>query len=698
MAIGPPRVGKTCLYKAGLLGETPPGEPSTKTEASNDSKSTDVIEERKMIQVKMKPSTMIVTELESGEWKEVNSLDDEIAIFVKSVHSQCLPNNTSSSTGVEPASIEDSKSDDPSASSVPGVISAPSVPESSDTELDRVSMIAEVVNSKNVNLSKLQTLLENSVTIFYTDTGGQPEFQEVLPALVAGPTIFLLIFSLYKGLDSKYEVRYEPSSLDEYAPYDSSFTVRQVLMECLASIASFYNAQSLDCLESVHHAATDQKLEPPPDTNEISKPPPPVKTITIATHKDLVDSDTVIDEIDNALQKSVADTDLEHKDIIEPFSDETMLIPVNNYAPGDGKKVRQVIERVIKRQKEAFRITIPVPWLGVEIALRQHGSSTISYDECLKIAKKFNVSRTDLPRCLWFLHYKAGSIRYYGEKVEMLKNIVIIKPAIIFDSITELITSTFIHKDAGPKMKKNFRTLGLFKADEIREIFGKHQSKLELLSCDQLLALLQHLNILSKAFDDEFNFMLPSALVHADLSSISDLIATDNVIFILFKGGVVPKGVFSGLLAVLVENNSKISRDHDRKPLLFRNQATFSIDSLDCSVTLTKEHKYISVGVRQFDQSDAFCHFKILKVLEASVANAMQTLRYAINIVTFGVYCTESRCIHKEPHPAEVHVDRLKSKAKCINTKNGYYLKDPKDRAWFTPTDNPGMMITVIIT
>ena len=63
------------------------------------------------------------------------------------------------------------------------------------------------------------SFLDQSLTIFYTDCGGQPELHEVLPALVAGPTLFLLAFSLHESLDMQYlscEVRnYESSSTSE---------------------------------------------------------------------------------------------------------------------------------------------------------------------------------------------------------------------------------------------------------------------------------------------------------------------------------------------------------------------------------------------------------------------------------------------------------------------------------------------------
>ena len=531
-------------------------------------------------------------------------------------------------------------------------------------------------------MSKFQTLLSNSLTIFYTDTGGQPEFQEVLPAVVAGPTIFLLIFSLFNGLDSLYEVKYEPSPLDGYQAYESSFTVRQVLMQCLASIASYHNAQSRDFLKSTNTA--NLKLQPPP-----------VKIFTIATHKDLVDS-KMIEEIDADLKESVADTVFEDSNLIEPFSDKSMIIPVNNYASEDGNVVRNVIERVIRREESDFQITIPVPWLGVEIALRQRDSSTISYSECLDVAKKFNIPQHELPDCLWFLHYKTGSIRYYGERVTMLENVVIIKPAIIFATITEFITSTFVLKKVRPNIWQNFRTRGLFKTSEVRRIFGKHKKELELLSFDQLLALLQHLNILSKAYDFDFDYFLPCALVHVDPSK-DDSLTANTVLLVLFKGGVVPKGVFSGSLAVLVEKKWIIKRDHNRQPLLFRNQATFFVNSLKCSVTFTSKLNFISVGVNFEDEPSSQASSRIRKVLEASLSNVCKILQYAADIWHFGVYCTHTACKAEgqmNHHSAKV-LDGLEE-AKCTTTFMNYTLEQ-KDRAWFIQSDNSGIIIHELI-
>ena len=127
-------------------------------------------------------------------------------------------------------------------------------------------------------------------------------------------------------------------------------------------------------------------------------------------------------------------------------------------------------------------------WLGLELSLGQMASSTVSYKECSALAQKFNIPNQELPECLWFLHYKTGTIRYYGQ-VEALREVIIIKPVVVFAAITELITSTFTLEKVDRNVQSHFKKMGLFKTVEVRSIFNEHQNELTL-SFDQLLALL----------------------------------------------------------------------------------------------------------------------------------------------------------------------------------------------------------------
>ena len=641
LPFGPPCVGKTCLYHC-LLDKPPPGTPSTLNKPGSMSESTNVLTGRRMIQVKIdldshrhSPEVVIA---EDGSWKEVSSLHDEIAIYLKSIECQ-----------LQPQSI---------------AVSQPAV-----TELDDavVKAITEHVSGRNVDINKVQALLDKSMIIFYTDTGGQPEFHEVLPALVAGPSIFLLVFNLAEPLNSLYRVIYESDS--KKYEYDSSFSVSEVLMQCFSSISSYHNAQLQDFSKQKSYI---QKY--------IEQRQPPTCVLVVGTHSDLVSSEDVV-EVDEELK-----TGFGENGIVEYYRSNSLLIPVNNYGPKDGSKVREVFDRVVKRKKEGispYKIQIPVHWLGVELYLRQKKSPTISLSECKEIGRKFNMQEEELISCLWFLHYKTGTIRHYSS-VNELKDTVIIEPSIIFIAVTEFITSTFTLEHVNAQVHDDFKSLGLFKSKDVKSIFNQHEQRLGI-TYSQFIALLSHLNILVPAHDSNFDFFLPCALVHALESDREVTVVTSEELFILFKEGFVPKGIFSGLLGILIKAGWKITYNNDHQPLLFRNKAVLSFTMkgckypIDCTITTTSA--YIQLKIEKFEQEVelSILYSFVVKVLKQSLDEVCSVLQYE-KFWEFGIICKHANYDSKGLHFAKI--DEKEQTATCTKLKRSYLLKYG-DNCWF---------------
>ena len=686
LPFGPPRVGKTCLYHC-LLDKIPPGTPSTIDTPGTGSLSTNVLMGRKMIQVKIvmesqpKPAGVIVSK--GGKWNEVTSLPEEIAIYLKSIECQCKPHSremfdnfmsskTSSETlqaSINVLDIVPSKETYELTSSKDENTTKP--PLAGNTTLDDtvVRALTEHVSGGNVDMDKVQDLLDKSLTIFYTDTGGQPEFQEVLPALVAGPTIFLLVFSLLEPLNSLYRVTFE-SAANEYEIYNSSFSVKDVLMQCVSSITSYHDAQLRDVGK---HQSNDKKY--------IKLSPPPTSVLTVGTHSDLVQSVENIHEVDKEL-KSV----LGNIEIVEYFNENELIIPINNFKSGDGCKVREVIERVVNRTKAGvspYKVEIPVHWLGLELYLRQKKCSTVSLSECLELGKKFNIQEEELASCLWFLHYKTGTIRYYS-MVNELKDTVITDPNIIFVAVTEFITSTFTLKYAGPVVRRNFKTLGLFRSDEVELIFDRHKKTLGI-TYIQFTALLSHLNILVPAHDTRFDFFLPCALVHAPESDTDSISGSNDILVIFFDEGFVPKGIFSGLLGCLCKEGWDITYNADDEPQLFRNKVVLSVEiegfeySIDCTITATSTHIEFMVVANHKEQMN-IVFLNIQQTVKTCMQDVCSRLQYG-KVWNFVIICEHPNCRKIVSHFARV--DEIKKKAKCMKTKRAYQLRG-KDCYWFS--------------
>ena len=81
-----------------------------------------------------------------------------------------------------------------------------------------------------------QTTKDSHAMLHIIDTGGQPEFYEMLPALITGPAINLLVFDLTIDLTSRYKITYQSSSGDS-KPYQKSLTHEEAIFRSLASIA-----------------------------------------------------------------------------------------------------------------------------------------------------------------------------------------------------------------------------------------------------------------------------------------------------------------------------------------------------------------------------------------------------------------------------------------------------------------------------
>ena len=175
--------------------------------------------------------------------------------------------------------------------------------------------------------------------VYLTDTGGQIEFQEVLPLLVSGPSVFFLVFRLDRDLNKQVMVEYVRSTGATSEPYQSNFTVKEALLQSLASIASMGT-----------YVSRGEQV------------PLRSKVFFVGTHKDKV-SQEQIDYTDHSLKQMVKSTGLYRKGIIQNASKDRMLLAVNNLSDdnSDVQLVQAAVERV--GGQGDFKVRAPPSWL-----------------------------------------------------------------------------------------------------------------------------------------------------------------------------------------------------------------------------------------------------------------------------------------------------------------------------------------------
>ena len=520
---GPPRVGKSTLLSQLFLPRTASSSltapPELSAVPSVETPSTGIAD--RVVQVSVKPSTTVLgTAPKAGMKWELQSLDDEAIGLLKAIMTTVSQGKATTSqklTGLIAAFKQRLTWKFSTAPPIAGKQSTSASPDEKKShtqslETDETTSSANTPSEVFLDAFRnsqelIQSLLEGSFTFYLTDTGGQPEFQELLAALTAGPSVFFLVFKLPDGLNQKYIVQYVRQGSEKSKPYVSSFTVKEMLLQSLASIA---------CTSS-HTLQGSGKAE-------AIKP----KVVLVGTHKDLV-SEEQIEAIQRELKEMLQDTDYYRQNVVEFASMDEPAITVDNLQPEgqDIQKVRNIIQRIAN--DPAFQIAVPYPSLILSLMLRRMADPVITYEQCQSIAAQCGItSRKHLNKALKFLHRRLGVVRYF-KKIPELREIVIRDPQILFDKISNLISNTFTFDRAHPSTVETFQQKGIFSLQEITRLTAGSN---DLLTTQKLLTLLEHLHIIAPIQDDSgrvVEYFMPCVLSHATPSSTDA--AVDRSIF-----------------------------------------------------------------------------------------------------------------------------------------------------------------------
>ena len=487
-------------------------------------------------------------------------------------------------------------------------------------------------------------------TLYLTDSGGQPEFQELLPALVVGPCVFFVVLPLNKELNEKYEVDYmRPDEQKYIQKYFSSLTVQEDLMRSLASIAS-----------------TKYKNK---DGKEV-KP----RVMLIATFKDKVPQEEDCQRKLKELEALVKETDAFHQGMIVDASETQMVFTINNVSDGESARGTKVIFDAFHIIADGFHVNMPSPWLFFSI-LVQHKyakESVISRQECFEVAKECGIrNETEFEAALQFLHRQTGVLHYYKEPPE-LNQIVIKDPQYLFSRVNQLVEETFtFDKTQCSQCTDDFKK-GIFKLTDYETLTNKFsQSKL---NPSMLLKLLEHLNVVVPLGDGKRYFM-PCAIAHLkeDTSVGHTRSTTIPPLLITFKSGYCPKGLFGALVACIANKQVANCTLHLDESKIHRDQICFTMDQ-HC-LLLRVNPTYIYIEVIPYSPNaprSTFCTIcnSVRQLILENIKIACKTLHYSNSAnccLSFECPCDEHGQ-HKKFHPAVLRCD-LNNCFWCIQSK-----------------------------
>ena len=720
--VGVPRSGKSTLMKR-MVGERP----------AHSSPSTGVVD--KVVQVEIVRSSTSAASVSGSTWVKLSHDDEAVTVVMDTTQShsgEVADSETHSQASVAVAAVHQTEPNSvTSGGRVPEQPQPNGVPEhrsrhqphqsptsttasthphlpsqSSSTGSNTADLKPSVDMCKSaLRRTPYRASQEQGWMVYLTDTGGQIEFQELLPLLVSGPSVFFLVFRLDHDLNKRFTVVYVRPNGTMSEPYQSNFTVKEALLQTLASIASIESTE--------------------------------IQVFFVGTHMDKV-SQSKIDRIDRSLCHMVTSTGLYREGMIQFASESRMMLAVNNLSDDDSgiQQVRAAVERLGSRG--SFKVTAPPSWLIFSLTIRQHKDRVLSYEQCFDVARQCGItSRGELNEALWFLHTKVGLIRHFqGDGLEDLQEIVIQDPQVLFDRITDLVVETFTFDKASPVVREDFKKKGIFPFSTFEKISASSD---HLLTPSRLVKLLEHLHIIAPLEKEDREgegeeeveedgeeegegedgeeggkrYFMPCILAHAQPAPTSlfkrisraftavfwqsaEQSHNNSSLLVGFRCGYCPKGLFAALVVYLLAN----ARSHGHKWTLqrdqiFKDQISFLVRPYD-TVSITVQLKFFEITCTPaVSKSSHNRHFplattcgEVRRCIETGIREVTSALHYMSDAAHYlAFYCPGDHRgpDPKEPHPAEINFyDNKPCTLQCVLGERGTFELPPGHEKWFT--------------
>ena len=539
---------------------------------------------------------------------------------------------------------------------------APPVTNVSHDETD--AFLKTILKEMAKHKEKLIEHLNKSTTVYLIDTGGQPEFHDLLPLLLRGPAFYLIFFSLEESLDGRYTIKCTYNS-PEAKEYISGHSIKDVLYQMLNSF-TYFNIEKEDkcCVQP--------------------------QAFVIATHLDKVSPERV-KAINEQLREALEFTDgLPVHDMLVDATSQfgSLFIPIDNYkgTQEDVETVRNFLTNAVKKSSKPVRIA--TPWLLFHVILRNkyEEKKVCTFEDSVQLATRCGINREDVKDVLTYIYRKLGTILYF-EDVPSLSHLVICNPEIIYQAVSNLIFSLYEKLDKA-------RNTGLI-SDRVFKAYMKNAS--DFLGTDYILELLKHFRILASVESgDSRQYFMPCVL-HTSTSEVDT--DTEPLIFCFpFRPNpdtseelrIIPIGLATGLVVHLMSlpptqfNGRTVNKRWKfARKQHFKNQYHFHAYEFNM-ILLVIRAKHIELYLTEIDDDIRSAKIQAVAMKDVEEGLVHNCHLYNYNLTpNVRLFCKSRQC---GVHFAEYNSDTSRlscTEVKCPITE---YNLEPFQKEWFNDT------------
>ena len=501
-----------------------------------------------------------------------------------------------------PSEDTPSHSQPPSATSVPPASTATQpAPHSSTTVTeDEKSHAKEIMacHLRSSSASKEDTVLE---LIHVVDTGGQPQFMEVMPYLMHNSHVIALVLSLAQPLDAHPRIVFHEDDRPFGHPTQSLLTTRQMIQQCVCTL------QAKRCIQGAGQRS---------------------KIIVIGTHRDcLSDQSSTIAAL-NAEVRNMFLPAFSNELIVYRSIDE-ILFPVNSLTPNEeDEEMFEQIRNSISDPDLGKIIDIPPAFFLFEQDTiryaKQQGRQMVSFNECVEVGKPLKMGQEGVQKALNYFH-EHNIFLYFPD---VLPDLIFTDPQAPLDFVNT--TVAFSYKVQGKgfvglpaeymiSLKKAIITEKMLQHKIFNKCFIPN-----LYQPHHVIMLFTHLRIIAPLHDSNTRedepqpkpqsqasaqptpkpssnkrYLMPCLL--PDITDFTSVLPTSPVVVFVvhFKDDCVPNGTFSGSLSCLLSDHGwEICPKADGTPqCLAHNVVTLRAPNMPAKVTYVNATRHLELHI-----------------------------------------------------------------------------------------------------
>ena len=316
-----------------------------------------------------------------------------------------------------------------------------------------------------------------------TDSGGQPQFLDVLPLLYRSKSLHIVVTRLDEGLDDKPKIRFYHKGEDVYTLPDRLTLTNREFIERACQIAE---AQAIPgkFMSSV---------------------------MVVGTHKDYLDKLGIVGEVKlKEINRELRKVHQKYNRVLICKSKHEVIFAVNAMAPvGEERQhyTEELQDCILKEaQKTGEAIDVPLKWLAFHLDLDKTGG-IVRKSECYKTGEILGMGRSDVEKALKYFN-KVGVLFHNPDDVP---DLVFTEMDPLISRVSRLITASFITPvRCVTAPYDRLREKGLFNKSFLPTIFEDLYKSREEFADDDFLNVLESLKIGVHIGDNDY--FLPSVL------------------------------------------------------------------------------------------------------------------------------------------------------------------------------------------